>query len=218
MLPYPPMLPSTWYGNECNAKSLEDNSKQSKLHVMIMYRGASCVHTALRVYCRSNGSLFWDPAGGFASRHRYAGQARRYRRYEAPVNEGPVRENDVLVEKAPSLNQYLDIGGNVLIHMLLRSSSLIFQMSRRKKSGLLFVMVPNVHILKADLVQMQWGGLCGLSVAKYLHRFAEDIVKVDVVWHPHSLAKQLYKENPDRVIIYRDEQLSYYIPSENYVE
>lgn len=27
---------------------------------------------------------------------------------DAPVNEGPVRENDVLVEKAPSLNQYLD--------------------------------------------------------------------------------------------------------------
>ena len=61
---------------------------------------------------------------------------------------------------------------------------------------------------------MQWGGLCGLSVAKYLHRFAEDIVKVETVWHPHRLAKQLYKENPDRVIVYRDKQLSYYIPSE----
>jgi len=102
--------------------------------------------------------------------------------------------------------------------MQLRSLSLIFQMSKRNKSGLLFDMVPNVHILKAALVQMQWGGLCGLSVAKYLHRFAEDIVKVETVWHPHSLAKQLYKENPDRVIVYRDKQLSYYIPSENHVE
>ena len=37
---------------------------------------------------------------------------------------------------------------------------------------------------------------------------------VDAVWHPHSLAKQLYMENPDRVIVYRDKQLSYYIPSE----
>ena len=105
---YPPMLPRAWYGLECNEKSLEDNPEQSRLHVMIMYRGASCVHTALRVYCRTNGSLFWDPAGGFASRHRYAGQAHRYRRYNAPVNESPVREKDVFVEKAPNLNQYLD--------------------------------------------------------------------------------------------------------------
>ena len=105
---YPPMLPSTWNGNEYDAKSLEDDSGQSKLHVMVMYHKTSCKHTALRLYCRTNGFLFWDSAGGFSSRHRYAGQARRYRRYDAPVNEGPVRENDVLVEKAPSLNQYLD--------------------------------------------------------------------------------------------------------------
>ncbi len=122
-----------------------------------------------------------------------------------------------LSKKLPVLTN-IWIGGNVLTRMQLRSLSLIFQMSKRKKSGLLFDMAPNVHILKAALVQMQWGGLCGLSVAKYLHRFAEDIVKVETVWHPHSLAKQLYKENPDRVIVYRDKQLSYYIPSENHVE
>ena len=122
-----------------------------------------------------------------------------------------------LSKKLPVLTN-IWIGGNVLTRMQLRSLSLIFQMSKRKKSGLLFDMAPNVHILKAALVQMQWGGLCGLSVAKYLHRFAEDIVKVETVWHPHSLAKQLYKENPDRAIVYRDKQLSYYIPSENHVE
>jgi len=211
------MLPSTWYGNECNAKSLEDNSKQSKLHVMIMYRGASCVHTALRVYCRSNGSLFWDPAGGFASCHRYAGQARRYRRYEAPVNEGPVRENDVLVEKAPSLNQYLDWRKRIDTHAV---EIFEFNISDEQAEEIWTIIrygTKRSHP-KGRFSTNAMVGLCGLSVAKYLHRFAEDIVKVDVVWHPHSLAKQLYKENPDRVIIYRDEQLSYYIPSENYVE
>ncbi|MBC8555800.1 MAG: hypothetical protein H8D23_39815, partial [Candidatus Brocadiales bacterium] len=59
------------------------------------------------------------------------------------------------------------------------------------------------------------GLTCGLSVARFLHRFAEDVVEVDTVFFPHNLAKQLYKKNPDRVIICRDEQLSYYIPSEN---
>ncbi len=59
------------------------------------------------------------------------------------------------------------------------------------------------------------GGACGLSIAKFLHRFAEDVVEVDTVFFPHNLAKQLYKQNPDRIIIYRDEQLYCYIPPEN---
>ena len=104
----PPMLPKAWYGKECDAKSLDDNPGQSKLHVMVMYRGTSCVHTTLRVFCQTKGPVFWDPAGGFAAKHHYAGQARRHRRFDAPVKEGPVRENDVLVEKVPGLNQYLD--------------------------------------------------------------------------------------------------------------
>ncbi len=54
-----------------------------------------------------------------------------------------------------------------------------------------------------------------MSIAKFLHRFAEDIVEVDTVFFPHNLAKQLYKQNLDRIIIYRDEQLNYYIPLEN---
>ena len=58
------------------------------------------------------------------------------------------------------------------------------------------------------------GGTCGLSIAKFLHRFADDIIKVNTVLFPHNLAKQLYKQNPDRVIIYRDEKLYYYSPSE----
>jgi len=59
------------------------------------------------------------------------------------------------------------------------------------------------------------GGTCGLSIAKFLHRFAEYIIKVNSAFYPHNLARQLYKQNPDRVIIYRDGQLDYYIPLEN---
>jgi hypothetical protein len=54
-----------------------------------------------------------------------------------------------------------------------------------------------------------------VSIAKFLHRFAEDVVEVNTVFFPHNLAKQLYKQNPDRIIIYRDEQLYCYIPPGN---
>ena len=212
----PPMLPKAWYGKECNTKSLEDNPEQAKLHVMVMYRGTSCVHTTLRVYCRTKGPLFWDPAGGFASNHLYAGPARRHRRYDAPVKEGTVRENDVLVEKVPSLNQYLDWRKRIDTHAV---EIFEFNTSDEQAEGIWTILrygTKSSHP-KGSFSTNAMGGLCGLSVAKFLHRFAEDIVKVDTVWHPHNLAKQLYKENPDRVIIYRDGHLSFYIPSENHV-
>ncbi len=212
----PPMLPKAWYGKECNTKSLEDNPEQAKLHVMIMYRGSSCVHTTLRVYCRTKGPLFWDPAGGFASNHLYAGQARRHRRYDAPVEEGPVRENDVLVEKVPTLNQYLDWRKRIDTHAV---EIFEFNTSDEQAEEIWNILrhgTKRSHP-KGRFSTNAMGGLCGLSVAKFLHRFGGDIVKVDTVWHPHNLSKQLYKNDPDRVIIYKDRHLSSYIPAENNV-
>ena len=147
------MLPKAWYGKECNVKSLEDDPVQSKLHVMVMYRGTSCMHTTLRVYCQTKDPVFWDPAGGFAAQHHYAGQVRWRRRFDAPVKEGPVHENDVLV----GLNKYLDWRKRIDTQVVEISEL----MSRRKISGLFFGMVPSAHIRKVDLVQMQWEGCVG---------------------------------------------------------
>ena len=213
----PPMLPKAWYGKECNAKSLEDNPEQSKLHVMVMYRGVSCVHTTLRVYCRTKGPVFWDPAGGYAARHRHAGQARRHLRYKAPVKDGPVRENDVFAEKVPSLKQYLDWRKRIDTHAV---EIFEFNISDEQAEEIWTILrygTKRSHP-KGRFSTNAMGGLCGFSVAKFLHRFAEDIVNVEAVWHPHNLAKQLYKETPDRVIIYRDGHLLFYIPSENHFE
>ncbi|WP_133111999.1 hypothetical protein [Candidatus Scalindua japonica] len=58
-------------------KSLDDNPEQAKLHVMVMYSGTSCEHNALQVYSRTNGPVFWDPAGSFASHRRYTGRMGR---------------------------------------------------------------------------------------------------------------------------------------------
>ncbi len=210
----PPMLPKAWYGREYNVENLEDKPDQAKLHVLVMYRGVSCVHTTLRVFCRSKGPLFWDPAGGFASNHLYAGQARRHRRYDAPVKAGPVRENDVLVEKVPSLKQYLDWRKRIDTHAV---EIFEFDISDDQAEEIWTILrngTKRTHP-KGCFSTNAMGGMCGLSVAKFLHRFAEDIVNVDTVWHPHNLAKQLYEENPDKVIIYRDGHLSCYIPSEN---
>jgi hypothetical protein len=210
----PPMLPKAWYGKECDAKSLDDNPGQSKLHVMVMYRGTSCVHTTLRVFCQTKGPVFWDPAGGFAAKHHYAGQARRHRRFDAPVKDGYVRENDVLVEKVPGLNQYLDWRKRIDTHAVEIFEFNLTDSEAEELYTILHYGTKRSHP-KGRFSTKAIGLTCGLSVARFLHRFAEDIVEVDTVFFPHNLAKQLYNEKPDRVVIYRDDHLSYYIPSEN---
>ena len=215
---YPPMLPSTWNGNEYDAKSLEDNSEQSKLHVMVMYHKTSCKHTALRLYCRTKGPLFWDPAGAFATQVRYLGPAARHNRdFATKRYMDSERRDDVISEKVPSLNQYLDWRRIINTHAVEIFEFNITDSEAEELYAILRYGTERSHP-KGRFSTKAIGLTCGLSVAKFLHRFAEDIVEVDTVFFPHNLAKQLYNRDPDKVIIYRDEHLSFYIPSENHVE
>ncbi|MFQ5712604.1 MAG: hypothetical protein ACE5GU_01060 [Candidatus Scalinduaceae bacterium] len=212
------MLPSTWNAHECNAKSLEDNPEQSKLHVMVMYHRTSCKHTALRLYCRTKGPLFWDPAGAFAKHVRYVGPAARHNRdFATTPYMDSERRDDVISEKVPTINQYLTWRKLINTHAVEIFEFNIPDDEAEELWTILRYGTKRSHP-KGSFGTHAIGFTCGLSVARFLHRFAEDIVEVDTVFFPHNLAKQLYKGNPDRVIIYRDEHLYYYIPSENHGE
>jgi hypothetical protein len=127
------------------------------------------------------------------------------------------RRNDVISEEVPTINQYLAWRKLINTHAVEIFEYNIPDGEAEELWTILRYGTKRSHP-KGSFSTKAIGLTCGLSVARFLHRFAEDIVEVDNVFYPHNLAKQLYKENPDRVIIYRDEQLSYYIPSENHVE
>ncbi|MFQ5687389.1 MAG: hypothetical protein ACE5GV_12100 [Candidatus Scalindua sp.] len=215
---YPPMLPLDWSARECNKKSLEDDPEQARLHVLIMYHGMSCTHTALRLYCRTKGPLFWDPAGSFAKRERYLGPAARQNKsFAAPPYMDSVRLDDVITEEVPSINQYMAWRKLINTHTVEIFEFNISDAEAEELWTILRYGTKRSHT-KGAFGTHSIGLTCGLSVARFLHRFAEDIVKVDTVFFPHNLAKQLYQENPDRVIVYMDDQLYYYIPPENHIE
>ena len=219
-----PMLPRTWSANECNSKSLEDNDKQAKLHVMVMYNEGPCSHVALRLYCQDKGPIFWDPAGGFANEQGNYGMNQgnvdnEDEDQELSINNSStvnsIRFNDVTTKKAPSINEYLAWRKTIKTHA---AEIFEFNISEAEAENLWDILrngTTRSHP-KGKFHTNAIGGTCGLSIAKFLHRFAEDIIKVNSAFYPHNLAKQLYKQNPDRVIIYRDGQLDYYIPLENY--
>ncbi len=208
-----PKLPKTWYGNECDTKSLEDDAEQAKLHIFIMYSGMICSHVAVRVCCQSKGPIFWDPAGGFG-RHDDEDPTLQNSHFDIPAELGSVRKKDMIVEGVPSINQYL-----AWRKQIQTSGVEIFEFNLSDDDAEKFWTIirygTNRSHPKGAFHTNALGGTCGLVVAKFLHRFADNIVKVDTVLYPHNLSKQLYNGNPDRVIVYRDDHLSYYIPSEN---
>ncbi len=212
-----PMLPKAWYGNECDAKSLDDDTEQAKLHIFIMYRGMICSHVALRVYCPSKGSLFWDPAGGFGIPDNYVDPPLQDSHFDILADLSSVRENDVIIKRAPSINQYL-----AWRKYIQTSGVEIFEFNLSdddaEKLWMILRYGTNRSHPKGAFHTNTFGGMCGSVVAKFLHRFAEDIVNVNTVLYPHNLSKQLYKEYPDRVIVYQDNHLNFYTPSENHAE
>ena len=209
------MLPVSLNANDCNPKSLDDKPEQSKLHVMVMYHTTSCKHTALRLYCRTKGPLFWDPAGAFATQICYLGPAaRHHREFATKRYMDSKRTDDVMSKKVPTLNQYIDWRETINTHAVEIFEFNLTDSEAEELYAVLRYGTKRSHP-KEQFTTKAIGLTCGLSVARFLHRFAEDVVEVDAVFFPHNLAKQLYKKNPDRVVIHRDGQLSYYIPSEN---
>ena len=207
-----PMLPESWNANECNSKSLEDDFQQAKLHIMVMYNGP-CAHVALRLYCKKEGAILWDPAGGFARDQVYVNPEDREFNFDDSSNPNSIRRNDVIVKSVPSINQYLVWRKFIDTHAAEIFEFNILQDKTEELWTILRNGTKHSHP-KGAFHTNAIGGTCGLSIAKFLHRFADDIIKVNTVLFPHNLAKQLYKQNPDRVIIYRYEKLYYYSPSE----
>lgn len=216
-----PMLPKTWNANECNAKSLEDNDKQAKLQVMVMYNKGPCSHVALRLYSKRRGPIFWDPAGGFANEQDNFDNEQGNENnedHELSINNSgnadSIRQDDIIIKSVPSINEYLAWRKFINTHA---AEIFEFNISEDYAENLWTILrngTKRSHP-KGKFHTDAIGGTCGLSIAKFLHRFADDIIKVKSVLYPHNLAKQLYNQNPDRVIIYRDDQLYYYVPSEN---
>ena len=207
-----PMLPDTWNENECNSRSLEDDFQQATLHVMVMYNGP-CTHVALRLYCKKEGAIFWDPAGGFANDKVYVNPENQEFNFDGSGNPDSIRLNDVIIKSVPSINQYLVWRKFIDTHAAEIFEFIIPQDEAEELWTILRNGTKRSHP-KGAFHTKAVGGTCGLSIAKFLHRFADDIVEVKTVFYPHNLAKQLYKQNPERVIIYRDEKLYYYIPPE----
>lgn len=190
-----PFLPQNWSATEIQHHELDDVGGQARLQVLVMYSGASSVHAALRIVSPHKGPLFWDPAGGYGR----DGSARAQ------------RVRDVIVENPPTLAEYL-----VFRREIPTAATEIFEWRLPPQlSNTLYDILadgadgshPNGKFNTRGI-----GMFCGANVSDFLSRFVRDIMLVQKVIYPHDLARQLYRQYPDRVIIVRDGRLQTYRP------
>ncbi len=190
-LPYAPLnLMST----QIEPQALEDDAEQARLNVLVIYGTSACAHTALRLHSPGRGALFWDPAGSYGTKG--SAKARR--------------QKDLVFDDTPTLSDYLFFRREIPT-----SAVEIFEwLIPTKKADELH----DILLLGADrsngkgkFSSRGYGLFCGSKVSDFLHRFAEDIITVQNAFFPHNLAKQLYAQSPDRVIIIKGKDLKTYL-------
>lgn len=190
-----PNLPSHWRGEKITASQFEDK-ESSRLQVIIMYGKQFCSHTALRLYVPGKGTMFWDPGGGYGTKH--LSHVRR--------------SNDVIKDKAPNIAQYiqwrhdsdLPTGGiEIFDYTLTRKQALelwtiLYQGGVAKNHP--------KHPFNTNAAAL----FCGHSVSDFMERFLGNKAKVRQDFLPHNLSAQLYQQPFDQLIIYRNGQYTLY--------
>ena len=179
-----PFLPLEAKKTQIPSNHLEDQKGRASLQVFIMYSSSFCAHAALRVYHPGRGAIFWDPAGG----------------YGVDGNVYVKRKKDVILDGAPSINDYIRFRTEIPTRSL---EIFIWQITLDKADDLYAILLDGtdeVHPKGAFSTQGK-GLFCGAHVSDFLNRFASDLFYVEKVFFPHDLSKQLYKKEPDRIII-----------------
>jgi hypothetical protein len=181
-----PHLPSSWKGMAVEPVYFADNPGKGRLQIIVAYGPIVENHVALRLVCPRRQVIFWDPGG-------------TYNLKKAPHT----RRDDLIVVDPPDLVTYLEFregGYDEIVE--------IFEWELETDQ------VVRLHdILKNGTDENHPGGLfktdtaaffCSSAVNSFLKRFASDVVTVsDTYFWPNDLARELYTQNPDRVLFFR---------------
>jgi hypothetical protein len=184
-----PHLPSSWIGTCTELEILNNRPEKARLQVIIASGVIWDNHTALRLVTPGKPVVFWDPGGGYGT---------------APGDD--VRRKDLIVVNPPDLETYLPFRwenydaaveifewdlepayANELYEILTRGADDNHPAGRFSTRSM--------------------GLMCSIAVSDFLSRFATELMDVpDTFFWPHTLARVLYTQSPDRVLVFRRRQ------------
>jgi len=191
-----PYRPNSWAHAPIDMKSVADPPGQPLLQVIIVYGHWWSHHTALRLVYPDRPVLFWDPGGG----------------YGLEFSED-VRSKDLIRVNPPDLEMYL--------RHIWHFSSLeveVFEWDLKPEEGreLYDVLVNGTdrNHPAGRFTTTTMGFFCTVAVSDFLHRFAGKTMTVPKSYFlPEHLARVLYTQSPKRVLAFRRQKQTAYVPS-----
>ncbi len=181
-----PHLPSSWKGMAVEPVNFADNPGKGRLQIIVAYGLLVENHVALRLVCPGRQVIFWDPGG-------------EYNLKKAPHT----RRDDLIVVDPPDLLTYLEFRDRFNDEVVE-----IFEWELEADHAMRLYDILNYGtdenhpggLFKTDTA----GFFCSIAVSSFLKRFASDVVTVsDTYFWPNDLARELYTQNPDRVLFFR---------------
>jgi hypothetical protein len=188
-----PYLPTVWDPKEISPLVLED-SDEARMEIFIIYSSHMCSHTTLRIYSPSVGTVFWDPAGDYGT-PEYPVVARRV--------------NDLVVDPVPTVLDYVAFRKYAPTS---RMEIFEFALSDEDAVRLIRILRSGFYPDGSRFMTRTQPFNCSSSISKFLEHYAKSIMDVKKEFFPHNLAKRLYAQPPDRVIIYDKNGISQYFP------
>ena len=182
-----PHLPSTWNGTPAGMDVTDGKPGQALIQVIIGYGIFMDNHAALRLVCPGRQDIFWDPGGGYN------------------VETAPhTRWNDLIIEDPPDLKTYLEFRKNT--HYDDAVEVFEWDITTSQALALYDVLWNGTN---ADHPAGRFGSdtpglFCSTAISDFLGRFATDIMTLnDTYFWPNELARVLYTQSPNRVMIFR---------------
>lgn len=169
----------------------------ARLQILITYNGTISTHAALRLEDPGRSTLFWDPAGLF-------GRPPSAQNDAASAVIVP-RHNDVIWSGAPTLPaywQFAEFTGDTAMEVL------EWNLSDAQAEDLYVTLVQAAQPGgAAGFGTATTEPFCAIAVSEFLRRFASGVVAVPETYlFPTSLAEQLRTQNPDRVVVFTNDQ------------
>jgi hypothetical protein len=156
-------------------------------------------HTALRLESPGRPVVFWDPGGGYGT---------------GPGED--VRRDDLIIVNPPDLETYLPFrweNHDAVVEIFEWDLEPGYALELH---GILMQGTDKSHP-RGKFTTESNGLFCSLAVSGFLNRFATPIMNVPQKYFlPHKLARVLYTQSPDRVLVFRRNKLPMvYVPPPN---
>jgi hypothetical protein len=167
-------------------ESITNRPEKARLQVLIASGVAWDNHTALRLVTLGQPVVFWDPGGGYGV---------------APGNS--VRRKDLVVVNPPDLKTYLPFrwkNADAAVEIF----EWDLEPAYANKLYEILTQGADKNHPAGRFTTQSVGLMCSIAVSDFLNRFAIEIMDVPKTYFlPHKLARELYSQSPDRVLVFR---------------